>query len=388
MEIGTDSLFLRKARAAVAACYFIPGLIFASWASRIPDIKSALALSDGELGSALFAIPVGQLGMMALSGYLTNRLGSLRMLVAGIAAYSVALTLIPLSYNFLSLFALLILFGAAANLVNISVNTQACDVENLYGRNIMSSFHGIWSLGGLSGGLIGMAFARFSPSIGIHFITVAAIGIAGLAAVTGHLVADPQPTAGERPQGSLLSRIDSVIILLGFTAFAGMFCEGTLFDWSGVYFATVVLPPDHLVRLGYVAGMGMMALGRFVADGFVNRHGPTPVLVASGCLITAGLLVAVSLPSIFWATTGFMLVGLGISSVVPICYSLAGHHPGMSASTAIALVSSVSFIGFMIGPPLIGLIAQTSNLRIALGCASVFGLLVSLLATRRKAARQ
>lgn len=374
---------LRQTRIAIAANYFVAGLIFASWASRIPDIARSLRLDDGTLGAALFAIPVGQMAMMAVSGYLTGRCGSGRMLVAGITAYAAVLNLIPAASGFLGLFGVLVLFGASANLVNIALNTQACDAETLYGRNIMASFHGIWSLGGLTGGMVGMAFAHCSDDITAHFLTVGILGIATVAVSAGRFAADRknEATGKHRP---LLSKIDKALIFLGIMGFAGMFCEGTLFDWSGVYFATVVRPSDGLIRLGYVTGMGMMTLGRFIADGLTTRYGTDAVLKTSGCCIAVGLLMLSVFPSLIPATLGFMLVGMGISSIVPICYSLAGHHGKFTASTAITIVSSVSFLGFMIGPPLIGFIAQASNLRIALGSASTFGLLVAIIARHKK----
>ena len=317
--------------------------------------------------------------MMAVSGFLASRFGSLKGLVAGIVAYAAMLTFIPLANNFATLFAVLVFFGAAANLVNITLNTQAVDVEKLYDRNIMASFHGIWSLGGLCGGLVGMGFVRITPDIEPHFIAIAIFASIGILLCSRHLVADIEPEA-TAAEPSLFCRIDKAIIFLGLIAFAGMFCEGTLFDWSSVYFATVVRPSDGLIRLGYVCGMGMMTLGRFVADGFINRHGPVNTLRVCGCLIIAGLLTATILPDLVFATIGFMLVGMGISSIVPICYSQAGRHKVIAASTAITLVSSISFIGFMIGPPLIGMVAQWTNLRLSLGLASVFGLLVVILA--------
>lgn len=375
---------LRQTRIAIAANYFVAGLIFASWASRIPDIARSLRLDDGTLGAALFAIPVGQMAMMAVSGYLTDRCGSGRILAAGITAYAAVLNLIPAASGFWGLFGVLVLFGAAANLVNIALNTQACDVETLYGRSIMASFHGIWSLGGLTGGVVGMAFVHYTDNITAHFLAVGILGIATVAVSAGRFATDRKNEDTVKQQRSLLSKIDKTLMFLGVMGFAGMFCEGTLFDWSGVYFATVVRPSDGLIRVGYVAGMGMMTLGRFIADGLTTRYGTVAVLKTSGCCIAVGLLTLSVFPSLIPATVGFMLVGMGISSIVPICYSMAGHHGKVTASTAITIVSSVSFLGFMIGPPLIGFVAQALNLRIALGSASAFGLLVAIIARHQR----
>ncbi len=384
----SKELNLTRSRLSLSTFYFTMGLVFASWASRIPDIQAALSLSDGQLGTILFAIPCGQLAMMAISGYLVNRHGSRAALTISCGMYSIVLVMISLATNFYTLFATLFFFGVAANMYNISLNTQACALENLYGRNIMSTFHGTWSLGSLFGGLVGVAFVSTGLSLSVHYATVAIAGIiAGATASRRLITRDQLPQAYNEKKGGLsLHHIDIAVILLGITCFCGMFCEGTLFDWSSVYFASVVRPDENLVRLGYVFGIGAMTLGRFTADRFTTRYSPRAVLRFCGLSITAGLWLATAMPSLVPSTVGFMLVGLGISAIVPICYSLAGRLKTMSASIAITVVSSISFFGFLLGPPLIGAISDASNLRIALAIAALLGLVITLLAgisTRR-----
>ena len=372
---------LYKTRISAAGFYFVMGLIFASWASRIPDIKFMLRLSDGDLGQALFAIPAGQLGMMFLSGYLVNRLGSRITLLVSIVMYAVILTLIALSDGFWMLFSVLFLFGAAANTANIAVNTQASALELLYGRNIMASFHGLWSLGGLLGGVLGALFARTDYSVFTHFVFVATAGIVGIAVAGRNLLSHDTTEVGEKAKRFAL-KPDRVIVILGLIGFAGMFCEGTMFDWSSVYFASVVKPDESLIRMGYIAGMGAMTLGRFVADRLVTRYQASTVLKGCGLLVTAGLLLATIIPGLICSTIGFLLVGLGVSSIVPICYSAAGKSGTMAASIAITVVSSISFLGFMIGPPLIGLLSEATDLRIALAVASLFGVVIFVLSQK------
>lgn len=379
---------LYRKRLAVSGFYFVTGIVFASWASRIPDIRHALQLSDGELGSVLFAIPAGQLVMMALSGVLVNKYGSKITLTIATSCYSIVLFSIAFVANYWSLFACLFCFGAMANLQNIATNTQACFLEKLYGRNIMSSFHGLWSLGGFMGGIIGAAFVRSGSPIYYHFAFICAISILIIISSMHHLVdRDPNIAEGDEKPKFSFSSVDGLIILLGFMGFAGMFCEGTVYDWSAVYYTSVIRPDESMVRAGYIAGMGAMTLGRFLADWFITRFGAKLVLRTCGSLITIGLLIAVCLPHLLPATFGFLLVGFGISSTVPICYSIAGRQQKMPASIAITIVSSISFIGFLIGPPLIGLLSELTNLRIAIGIASMFGLLIVVLSTRLRGAK-
>lgn len=321
--------------------------------------------------------------MMALSGYLVTKFGSRITLLISATMYAVALVLISFADGFGSIFFVLIFFGAAANMVNIALNTQASTLELLYDRHIMSSFHGLWSLGGLSGGIIGAVFASSGYSILTHFTVVAVVCV--LIVIVGSRNLIPNEAKHEDAAGRErrpFFKPDTAIILLGLICFAGMFCEGTMFDWSSVYFASVVKPDESLVRLGYIAGMGTMTIGRFIADRYVSRYQASAVLKCCGLLIVSGLLLLSVFPNLVMSTLGFMLVGLGISSIVPICYSAAGRLKSVPASIAITIVSSISFLGFMIGPPLIGLLSEATTLRMAMGIASAFGVLIIIFAQR------
>lgn len=381
LQSNNNALFL--SRSSISLLYFVSGLIFASWASRIPDIKNLLHLTDGELGKILFAIPIGQLSMMFVSGYLVTKLGSRHILLFSIILYALVLVSLSFMGSINSIFIALLLFGIAANMVNISLNTQACALESRYDRNIMSSFHGLWSLGGLTGGIIGAVFVHLGYSISTHYISIAILCVMLVALGSKYLLDDkPNPQREVTKTNKGFFKLDMAIILLGLIGFGGMFCEGTMFDWSSVYFAKVIQPDDSFIRLGYIASMGTMTMGRFFADRFVTKYQATAVLKFCGLLIVSGLLLAVVYPSLLTSTLGFMLVGLGVSSVVPICYSVAGRLGHISASMAITMVSSISFLGFMIGPPLIGMLSEITNLRMALGIASSFGLLITIFAER------
>lgn len=373
---------LTAKRLSVSAYYFVTGIVFASWASRIPDVKHLLHLSNGQLGSLLFAIPIGQLLMMAFSGLIVSRVGSKRVLLFASTMYAVVLLMIGHSHTVPHLIASLVAFGMMANMLNIATNTQACILEKMYGRTIMSSFHGLWSLGGFAGGLVGAGLANMGFSPATHFAVILAFSLILIVVCASRLVSEDVVSAQEEAPRFSFSNIDKTLLLLGVMGFGGMFCEGTVYDWSSVYFSTVVRPDAAFVRAGYVAGMGAMALGRFMADGFVTKYGPSRVLKVCGLLITGGLWLAAAFPYLFTATLGFLLVGFGISSSVPICYSIAGRLGTMKASLAITVVSSISFFGFVIGPPVIGWLAELFHLRIALSLAACFGLFIVVVAGR------
>ena len=169
-------------------------------------------------------------------------------------------------------------------------------------------------------------------------------------------------------------------LLLGLIAFGSMACEGTMFDWSGVYFETVIRPPKELIRLGYIAFMCTMACGRFTADRLVTRFGAIRVIRASGIVIATGLLLSVLFPHLTTATLGFLLVGFGTSSVVPLCYSLAGRSKTMLPGVALATVSTIGFFGFLLGPPVIGFIAHALNLRWSFALIALIGLTTTVAA--------
>jgi len=373
----------RYYRIGVSVFFFIQGLSFASWASRIPDIKNKLHLSDGALGGVLLGLPLGQLTAMGLSGYLVSKYGSKKTLsVAGLLYPAILLLLASVNSTW-QLVAGLFLFGICGNLCNISINTQGVGVERLYGRSIMASFHGLWSLAGFTGGLISTFMVANSISPFVHFCIIYLVAfLLAIAARNIILPRDGSRTVKEKTK--IFVRPDRYIIVLGLIAFACMICEGTMFDWSGIYFENVVHAPHSLTRLGYVAFMCTMAGGRFAADRVVTKYGVTFVLKISGLIILSGLLLAVIFPGIVTATIGFLMVGIGVSSVVPMVYSLAGKSKTMLPGVALASVSSISFLGFLIGPPVIGFIAEASSLRWSFALVALLGLGTTVLAGKLK----
>ena len=373
----------RYYRFAVSSFFFFMGFAFSSWASRIPDIKNMLHLSEAGLGGVLFALPIGQLCSMMLSGYLVGRFGSKNTLTISALLYLIALMGLGLVSQVWQLTIGLFFFGMSGNLCGISINTQGVGVERLYRRSIMASFHGLWSLAGFTGGLLSTLMVANNIAPFSHFCIVA--GISFLLIITMRNWVLPRDARRDKKKdGPFFVKPDKYIITLGMVVFGSMICEGAMFDWSGVYFEKVIHPPKELVRMGYIAFMFTMTGGRFMADWLVTRFGITRILRFSGITITTGLLVSVIFPYLITATLGFLLVGIGTSSVVPLCYSLAGKSKTMHPSLAIATTSSIGFLGFLIGPPIIGFIAQASSLRWSFALISFLGLLTATMASKIK----
>lgn len=370
----------RAHRLAVASFFFIAGLSFASWASRIPDIKLKLQLSDAALGGVLFALPVGSMVSLPFAGWLVARFGSKKIMSIAAVCYPLVLVFIGLSASVWAIVPVVFLFGLLGNLCNISINTQAVGVEALYGRSIMASFHGIWSLAGFTGAAIGTFMVSRSITPFYHFLLIAVLLVSTVLLIRKFAIGKD---AGH-PDQPLFVKPDGMLLKLGLIAFSCMVCEGTMFDWSGVYFQKVVAVPKEITTLGYAAFMSTMAGGRFVGDWLVTRIGRQKVLQGSGVLITIGLLTAVLFPQVAPATAGFLLVGFGVSSVVPLVYSAAGKSKTMSPGVALTAVSTIGFLGFLLGPPVVGFMAQAFSLRWSFTLIAVLGFCTTILSSLMK----
>jgi MFS family permease len=369
----------RKAsRIAIAAFFFSAGVCFASWASRIPDIKVKLQLSDAGLGGVLLALPIGLMVSLPLSGLVVTRFGSRLIVLIAAMLYACVLPLIGLAEEAWHLIIILFLFGFVGNMLNISVNTQAVSLEVVYGRSIMASFHGIWSLAGFTGATIGTAMINFHLTPFQHFLIVTSAVLVLAIIVHRYTLRQDINTDTDRP---LFARPDSTLLKLGLIALCCMICEGAMFDWSGVYFQKVVAVPKGLITVGYTAFMCTMAGGRFIGDWLTTRLGVKIMLQTSGLIIAAGLAIAISFPYLVSATAGFMLVGIGVSSVVPLVYSAAGKSTKFSPGVALAAVSTIGYLGFLAGPPVIGFIAEAASLRWSLALIGVLGFTTTIIAS-------
>ncbi|CAM3807671.1 MULTISPECIES: MFS transporter [Sphingobacterium] len=362
-----------RIRIAVSLFFFCQGIAFASWASRIPVIKERLHLSEGQLGTILLMLPVGQLATMALSGKLVTKYGSAKVLRIVPIAYALVLCAIAFAQNAWQLGAVLFLFGVTGNMCNISVNTQGVATELIYKKSIMTSFHGAWSIAGFTGALVGLLTMNLGLDTLSHFLII-------LVFVTGNtLINQRYLVPGKSPQKekrSFFSKPEGSLLQLGIIGFFSMATEGAMFDWSGVYFKEIVHAPEKFVVVGYASFMIMMATGRFVGDAVIRKLGRKRTLQYSGILMFVGMMTSVVFPQFIVCTLAFMLVGIGVACNVPSIYSIAGQNKNVSSGVALAMVSSISYLGFLMGPPLIGYIAEAFSLRYSYGVFACFGLLM------------
>ncbi|GAB2688726.1 MFS transporter [Mucilaginibacter koreensis] len=360
--------------------FFCAGLIFASWASRIATIQQHLGVSDAGLGAILFSIPVGLMLSLPFSGWIISKIGSRNLLVTALVAYSIILVGLGTATTVPVLVICLVLFGFASNAVNIAVNTQAVAAEHLYSRPILASFHGLWSLAGFAGAGIGTLMIGKGIIPSYHFMLIMGISIIGVVFSVKSLANDKGPV----DSGPAFVMPDQSLIKLGLIAFCSLICEGAMFDWSVIYFKKIVLAQGAWMGAGYTAFMCTMATGRFVADSFAHRFGIKFTLQVSGLLTALGLFIAVLFPYLYTAMAGFLLVGFGVSSVVPLIYSAAGKSKTMSPGMALAAVSTIGFAGFLAGPPIIGFLAGAFSLRVSFTLIAVMGLCVAAVSTKAK----
>jgi len=303
-RLAIRSISKRTLRIAVGTMFFMAGLCFASWASRIASIQQTLELSDVGLGVVLFSLPVGLMCSLPFSGWMITRIGSRRSLIIALLIYGFALVALGLAQNTFQLVVCLVCFGFSGNSVNISVNTQAVGTEGLYEKPIMASFHGLWSLAGFTGAGIGTFMIGKDIIPFHHFVIILILIIVGVAVFARYLKDDKVASTGP-----VFVMPDSSLIKLGIIAFCSMICEGAMFDWSVIYFKKVVLAPTALLGTGFTAFMCTMALGRFIADWFTHRYGLKRTLQLSGCLTATGLLIAVIFPYFYTAMAGFYWLG-------------------------------------------------------------------------------
>ncbi|NHC14677.1 MFS transporter [Motilibacter deserti] len=371
------------ARVATAVVFLLNGAAFGSWVGRIPDVKRALELQNGELGLILLGPAVGAVLGMQLVPPAIARFGERRTL--RVAALLMPLVLLPVAYagGPVSLAAALVALGASNGLLDVSMNAQAVRVERGYGRPIMSSFHAWFSMGGFLGvGVAGLA-AQADVSARAS-LTATALALTPLMLAAGtRLLPDGYATvAEERPAGAraIPRGVGRRVLLLGVLAFICLLGEGAAADWSAVYVRDERDAGPGLATAAYAAFSLCMTLGRLVGDRATGAWGPVRTVRRGAALAGAGLLAGLLLPGSLAAIAGFALLGAGLSVLVPVLFSAAGSIPGAAAGAGIARVSTLGYLGFLVGPPVIGGIAELVGLGAALAVPALLLVVVVLTA--------
>ncbi len=367
---------LRLARISCGIVFFLNGFGLANWAARIPDLRRQHGLSDAELGFALLFIALGSLIGIPLAGRLVGRYGS-RMIALGFGVvFAIALALLPFSSTSLELIAILLIFGISNGGLDVGMNAQAIIIERAYSRPILSGFHALWSVGGLSGASLASVLAGHGIPYSQHLLwTGLGLSVWFLLMPRLMLTGDAETTS-YRKAGLKLTR---PLLLLGIVAFCGLVTEGAIADWSAVYLHDTLKTGPGFAALGYAAFQCSMATVRFFGDGFRARFGESNVVRASGIFVAIGLGSALVIGQPVATMIGFACVGVGAASIFPVAMSAAGRVQGVSRGSAIAWLTTFGYSGFLAGPPIIGLLAQSFSLRVALCTVVLAGIVIAVL---------
>jgi fucose permease len=377
-----------KARVATQLIFLVCGLGMASWAPMVPYAKDRLALNDADLGLLLLLLGGGAMLMMPTSGWLVSRFGSRIVIACAVLVMAFALPLLLLLPSTAAMAVTLFLFGSGIGTVDVAMNAHGVQVQNLYGRPIMSSLHGLFSVGGLFGSL-GLGFLI---KLGLNPV-YAIIGIATLmiiitltqyqylfsADVERQVIArfsitDEKPAEGNHRY----SWLQGSVLFLGMMCFAIFLAEGAILDWSAIFLRDTKGIEPEFVGAGYAAFSIAMALMRLVGDKLVARLNSKTVVVGGSLLGALGLLIAILSPWVFGALAGFVLLGLGAANIVPVFFSAAGRLPGVAPTVSISAITTIGYTGLLAGPALLGFIAQQFSLSTAFGFLALLLLVVAL----------
>ncbi|EHD22592.1 MULTISPECIES: MFS transporter [Brenneria] len=362
----------KKAQAATRSAFFIAGFAMASWAPLVPFVKNRLAINDASLGMLLLSLGIGSLLAMPFSGWLTGKLGCRTVILLAGALLCLVLPMLTQADRLPLMAIVLLFFGAAIGMIDVSMNIQAVIVEQASGRAMMSGFHGFFSIGGIAGagGVSALLWLGLSPAAAM--LIVVALIVALLSLAQRHLLR----AANRADSGPLFVIPRGWVMFIGLLCFIMFLAEGAILDWSALFLTVERSLDGAQAGIGYAAFSVAMALGRLSGDRVVNALGRYAVLTGGSLCAACGLLLAVGIDNAATAILGFVMVGIGASNVVPILFTAAGNQQVMPANLAIASITTVGYAGILAGPTLLGFIAQASSLGVAFGCVALLLLLV------------
>ena len=361
--------------ASVGAAFALMSILFGTWIARIPDIQLQAGLSEGQLGLALLGMPVGAIAIMAFMGPIIHRFGAGMVTWVSSMVYVFAMVLPTLATNWWSLAGALVIVGIGAGSMDVAMNAAAVVIEKQQKKLIMSTSHAIFSLGGMIGAGIGSVVAGLGVPPLSHFIYAAAIMFAVTFIFRKQWLAISEYDEGSHkwawPSRSLA--------LLAFIGFCVLLSEGAIADWSAVYLRHTLKGSPFISGLGFAGFSLTMALGRFYGDYLIPRWGAGNLVQWGGLVAAVSLGASLMIGNPLAAIIGFTLAGLGLSCIIPITFGAAARISGTSPGGGIAAISSIGYIGFMVGPPTIGFIADQFGLTVGLGLVAVLCLLFGTL---------
>jgi len=355
-------------RLATRLVFFVAGFGIACWAPLVPLAKHRLAIDDAMLGLLLLCIGIGSVAAMTATGALTARYGSKPVILAGCLGTSVILPLLAVAWTPLLLGLLLLLFGASLGSLDVAMNVHAVEVERAAGRPMMSGFHALFSIGGFAGsGAMTALLAAGVPDLP-GTLLCCVLMLAATALASPRLLA-ARPEEG----GPLFVMPRGVVLLLAALAAVTFLVEGAMLDWSALLVTGKGLVAKNEGGLGYILFAVAMTVGRLAGDRLTAWLGDVLTVAIGGLVAIGGFVLLLTVPVAPLALSGFLLIGLGASNIVPVLFRRAGSQTSMPPALAVAAITTVGYAGVLAGPAAVGFVAR------AVGLGDAFWLLAALL---------
>lgn len=351
----------------VYAAFFVYSFCMGSIFPRLPDIQHAMGVAEGALGLALIGTAVGTLISLTFAGGLIEKIGHRRVLLTALPLLAVFYALAVWAPSPLTLFLMLLPVGLTIGAIEVIINLEADRVEHAIGRRIMNRAHGFWSVGFFSAGLIGSLIAQSGLSPQLHLLIMAPVIFIATAVILGRFEAAEHRTGGSTDEGPRFAQPTLAILVLVCVTMAAVMMEGAGIDWSAIYMRDVFLAEPFLAGFAVALGAGAQALMRFVADGFVERSNPVVVARILLGVLGAGALLVFFANAPWVALMGFAMMGVGTSAIFPLAMSAAAQRTDRPAAVNVAALAQISFVGFLLGPPLLGFVAEHFGIRWAFG---------------------
>ena len=371
----------RRARWSTRLQFAALGLLGGIWGAHIPSVKAIHGLSEFSLSMVLLAGACGSISALFFAGRVVGALGARRTVVVAGWLMSAMFALILLLPGLWAVLPAAFLFGCGMSVFDVSINSEGSELESLSGP-IMSNLHGMFSVGAMSGAALSSAMLHAGIAPAVQLGSAAAILAALMLFASFGMLDTHAANAGAEKEKAHFAWPRGLLLVIGLLIFTGMIAEGVMMDWCVLYLKQDLAMPQAQAALGYSAFAGSMALSRFAGDSLRARYSERSILFA-GAALAAVAMAVVLLVGVPWvAMVGFGLVGAGLAPVAPILFNAATRVPGVSRAAAIASVTSIGYSGFMIGPPLIGSVAQATSLTVAL-CAVVLGAVCLAIGSRK-----
>lgn len=353
-----------KSRIAISAFFFVNGFLYANLMARIPEVQTFFGISNSTLGTMLFMVAIGAMVALPLTGFLTVKFGSDKIVKVAAVLFCISVPLIIVQPSVWIAVAFAALTGAFMGAMDVCMNGQAIYVERIYGRPINSSFHATFSIGVALGAATGGLFSKYGITLFNHLLILSILAVFIVIAASFYVVEDLETGKKEGSQSSGFQLPTKAIVPLGIIAFCCMTGEGSMTDWSAMFMNKVVGETASFSAIAFGMYATGMTIGRVFGDRIRSRTGDRKLLISNALLAFLGLSIALAFATPYLTMAGFFIVGLGVANIVPIIFSLAGNAPGVNPAVGISMVTSIGYTGFFIGPPLIGYLSDIFNLRI------------------------